>query len=309
MHQRVAVVFCCVVFACAPTPAVPTTIDVAHATTDEDAGTTVGTATSVDAGRGRCAFSDVGPLPEVLNELSGLAVGRLHTDVIYAHNDSGDSARFFALSKTDAHLLAEFKVGNASAVDWEDIAVGPCATFQASACVYLADIGDNNAKRDQVVIYELIEPELNAKNLSATAHTFAYPDGAQNAETLLVHPQNGEVYVVSKSFGGSSKVYNIKLKGQGSTAALAGSVLLPGGPLALVTGGDIASDAKHVALRTYGALYEYAWPLVAGATPAELQGPTESQGEAVAYSPDGATLYTASEGKKQALHATRCIRP
>ena len=36
----------------------------------------------------------------VLRELSGLAAGIRSPDVVYAQNDSGDSARFFALGPT-----------------------------------------------------------------------------------------------------------------------------------------------------------------------------------------------------------------
>lgn len=264
---------------------------------------------SVDASVLACGARDIGLLPKALDELSGLALSRRHADVLYAHNDSGDTARFFALSSVDARLLATFSLSNVLADDWEDIAVGPCATEKGSSCVYLADIGDNNLKRENVVIYELPEPTLSSdKRLSATAHTFRYPDGPQNAETLLVHPQTGQAYVVGKAFGGASKMYRVTLRGANSMASREGSVSLPGGLLALATGGSFHPDGKRFALRTYGDLFEYAWPL-SGVAPKELVVPSETQGEAVSYSADGLTWYTASEGKDQVLHATSCIRP
>src|SRR5689334_14681170 len=76
--------------------------------------------------------SVVGNVPSALVELSGLAPSHRHPGVLYMHNDSGDTARFFAMSEA-AVGLGEFRVQAASAVDWEDIAVGPCP---AGSCVF-----------------------------------------------------------------------------------------------------------------------------------------------------------------------------
>jgi hypothetical protein len=46
-----------------------------------------------------------------LDELSGLAASVRHADVLYGLNDSGDSSRIFALSRTGANL-ATFDLEN-----------------------------------------------------------------------------------------------------------------------------------------------------------------------------------------------------
>lgn len=96
---------------------------------------------------------------ERLAESSGLAAGWKNPDVLWTHNDSGDSARLFALSTapsadSDASpILTELTLEGAENVDWEDMAIGPCAADSDTACIYVADFGDNLKQRDEVVIY------------------------------------------------------------------------------------------------------------------------------------------------------------
>ncbi|HLQ22792.1 MAG TPA: hypothetical protein VK132_06290, partial [Gemmatimonadales bacterium] len=50
------------------------------------------------------------------------------------------------------------RIRGARAVDWEDIALGPCLT-QPGACLFIADTGDNEMARKSVVIYAVAEPD------------------------------------------------------------------------------------------------------------------------------------------------------
>ena len=72
-----------------------------------------------------------GELPSILPEASGLAASARYPGVLYTHNDSGDSARFFMMDET-AKVIAEMRLPGATAVDWEDIALGPCPRARAS---------------------------------------------------------------------------------------------------------------------------------------------------------------------------------
>src|SRR5262249_35783673 len=60
-----------------------------------------------------------------IHEASGIVASALHEDTYYVHNDSGDRARFFAVSGSGADL-GTYNVSGAGAVDWEDVARGPC---------------------------------------------------------------------------------------------------------------------------------------------------------------------------------------
>ena len=64
--------------------------------------------------------------------------------------------------------------------------MGPCS---GGSCLYIGDIGDNDAKRKRVTIYRVPEPEPTAQQprpLDAVYH-LTYPDGAHDAESLLDH--------------------------------------------------------------------------------------------------------------------------
>ena len=78
--------------------------------------------------------------------------------------------------------------------DWEAVAVGPCP---GGSCVYIADIGDNEARRKRITVHRVAEPV--SENTVAVADSFhaTYPDGAHDAETLLVTP-DGQLFIVTK---------------------------------------------------------------------------------------------------------------
>jgi hypothetical protein len=248
--------------------------------------------------------STAGPIPAQLPELSGLAASRRHPGILYAHNDSGDTARFFAINER-AELQAEMDLPGAVATDWEDIAVGPCPS---GSCVYAGDIGDNNARRTEYIIYRIAEPETlpsdgSAINTPAERFPFVYPDGPHNAETLLVHPSTGRIFVVTKVAGAAGTVYELPLPltpDVTATLVLVTAVSLP--PSAgLITGGSFHPCDDRLLLRTYGSLYEFSRPANAAfeavftADPAAVPAALETQGEAVTYSFDGNSYFTSSE--------------
>jgi hypothetical protein len=249
-----------------------------------------------------------------LVELSGLAASRVHPGVYYAHADSGDSARFFAFD-LDGTPRGEFHLApDPGAIDWEDVAVGPC---EAGWCLYLGDIGDNPESRDGYVVYVVPEPQaLDAPtpaDVAWTALPFRYPGGAHNSETLLVHPLTGDVYTVLKDASGWD-VFRLPVPhtpGVQAEMVPVGTVPSPGF-LAVATGGDIHPCGDRVLLRSYGQLVELRLPpgqafdqVFAVEGQAVPVGP-ESQGEAAAYDADGLGYVTASEGAGAALHHVTC---
>src|SRR5690606_21021400 len=140
----------------------------------------------------------VGPLVEA----SGLAVSRDQPGVLWAHNDSGDTARVFAFGE-DGSKLGIFTLDGAEAVDWEDMALGPDVDdagepVDDADALYLADFGDNAAGRDTVSVYRVPEPEVAAGQApvretvgDVERFTFTYPDGPRDAEALFVDRADG----------------------------------------------------------------------------------------------------------------------
>lgn len=236
-------------------------------------------------------------------EASGLVVSRLNPGVLWTHNDSGDTARIFAI-RTDGSLVATVNVNGATAVDWEDISIG-------EGTLYVGDIGDNDAKRASVTVYRVKEPDLASPvtQVDAQPLSLTYDDGhAHNAETLMFDPMTGDLVVVTKEFSGASEIFVAKapLGQQGSLVKYGvmsvGSNAMPGSPL--VTGGSVSADGTFVVLRTYSGVF--GWPRKAGESipdvlqrdPCVLPFPDERQGEAIALRPDASGYFTISEGKK-----------
>ncbi|WP_434040832.1 MULTISPECIES: hypothetical protein [Sorangium] len=269
----------------------------------------------------RCgAVARVGDLPKGdLDECSGLVAGGAHPDALYLHNDSGDGPRFFAIG-LDGALRAEIEVAGAAAVDWEDAARGPCSAGGGS-CLFFGDIGDNDRERDRYAFYEVKEPDAlegAPRSLTAEVIPFAYPDGSDNSETLLVHPITGAITVVTKvKKKGTSGVYELPARpAAGATATLvrAGSVEAPTGN-ARFTGGDVHPDGTGVLLRTSTHVFFY--PMTPDQTvaqalagmPCDMPVADEEQGEAIAWLPGGWDYVTIGEGGEAPIHRVSCEAP
>jgi hypothetical protein len=233
------------------------------------------------------------------DELSGLTVGHVQPDLLWSHNDSGDTARIFALRR-DGTVLGRPNVTGAAAVDWEDIASGPAPG--GGHLIYAGDIGDNTASRASVDVYRFPEPQPDATQTAPAGRLrLHYPDGAHDAEALLVDPLRGTLVIVTKAIG-AGRAYSTSA----GFAAGAETTLHAGPriPLTLVTAGDVSGDGRLIALRTYFQMYLWARhgrePLLrtlARAPTCVVRAPlSEGQGEALALTPAGTTAYTTAEG-------------
>ncbi|MCW2635343.1 MAG: uncharacterized protein JWQ99_1710 [Blastococcus sp.] len=239
----------------------------------------------------RCQITD----PR-LTELSGLVdVG----DRVLAINDGGDTVAVYALDGTcqvvDVHTVP------VDPYDPEDMAVG------ADGTVWLADTGDNTGSRPTVALHAL-RPDGSTGLFRLT-----YPDGPHDTEAMLLAP-DGTPYLVTKEVLGASGVYRPS-SGlvDGGTIALAKVAAVnfaltgtAGGPVGragqlMVTGGAVARDGRHLALRTY--TDAYVWPLAGSDVPSALASratriplPPSPQGEAISFTADNKQLEVASEG-------------
>jgi hypothetical protein len=250
-----------------------------------------------------------------LPEVSGVAASRANPGVLWVHNDSGDTARVFALDQA-GEVLRTLNISGASASDWEDIAIGPGPDKKASY-LYAGDIGDNAVARSSIAVYRILEPTVDplagplgtSTLLGAERLTFTYPDGPHNAETLLVDT-DGSIYIVTKDFSGISGIFRAPpgLAGGSTTVLTAeGTADMAG----LAVGGDIAPAGDAILMRTYGDVYMYARPagstIAATLAGARCQGAlaNEPQGEAIAFAADGNGYLTMSEGTNQPINTYR----
>ncbi|MES2458350.1 MAG: hypothetical protein V4594_22520 [Bacteroidota bacterium] len=263
------------------------------------------------------AFGQVRPRlkSEMLNEVSGLVcAGR---DLFFVHNDSGDSSRFFAIN-AKGELLATLNFQGDPAIqpfgvaDCEDIAMGPGPVARKNY-LYLGDIGDNSASRAYISVYRFLEPVLprGKFNINAEVLHLRYPNGAQDAEAMMVDPVNKELIIVSKRQD-TVGIYTTSLAfkaGDTLTLQKRGSLFLKGvAPGKFVVAGDISRDGKQVLLKTYEKVYywlrEGKEPIARTLQkkPIELPYTKEVQGEAIGFSPDGNGYSCIGEGKNAAIY-------
>ncbi|MBL8974856.1 MAG: PKD domain-containing protein [Myxococcales bacterium] len=246
-----------------------------------------------------------------LSEASGLAPSRRAPGVVWTHNDSGEPVLF-------THTLAGAPLGvytlqGAELRDWEDMALGP-GPKSGQDYLYVGDIGDNNEEYAAVTVYRVPEPPVDvaATGVKASlggveALVFTYPGGAaHNAETLLVDPVLGDLYIVGKAADGHSPVFRAAAPLQ--SGALAEVTALDFGPGGLTTGGSVSAAGDWVVVRTYfGARMWHRpsgaplWQAFAGkfCTPPLAM---EMQGEAIGFAGAGIDYFTTSEGVSPPLY-------
>lgn len=236
-----------------------------------------------------------------VNESSGLAPSREFPGEYFTHNDSGDSARFFRFNNK-GEVTAEFSLKGVRAVDIEDM---ESARVRGVNYVYLADVGDNNARRDDVRVYRFEEPKGAGGEITKfDTFTLRYPGGPRNSETLMVDPKTGDLWTVEKR-NGQGGIYRVRHpRRSGSfTWEFMGRIEFPDGPtpMRLVTGGSASPEGTHLVLRTYAYAYEFPIPgndfrswLTSRSSRIDVA--NEVQGEAITYSLDGRSLLTTTEG-------------
>lgn len=239
-----------------------------------------------------------------LPEASGLAVSRTVPGRLWTHNDSGAPVLFAFDAKGKPQ--GRVTLTGATVEDWEALAIGPCA---AGSCLYVGDIGDNDAKRRHVTIYRLAEPaRLDGPVPVTDVFTATYPDGAHDAESLLV-AADGTLMIVTKGETGAVGLYRFPRELRTGTMMRLERVGNPisekAGTAGRITDAAISADGKWVVLRTRIAVTFYSAPeFLRGefreSGRIDLAPLGEPQGEAVAFGPGG-NLYVAGEGggKKQ----------
>lgn len=224
-----------------------------------------------------------------ITESSGLAVSRRHPGVLWTINDSGDEPRLYAVGE-DGTVRAVLTLGGVAASDFEALAGGPAHSLWA------ADIGDNDAERSAVAVHAVTEPEtLRSAVVVPQSYELRYPDGAHDAEALLVHPRTGRLSIVTKGLlGGAFYLAPPQLRADGVNRLVRG----PDAP-AVVTDGAWSPGGSRLALRGYGSARVLAAP---GQPARTVDLPLQPQGESLAWSLDGRALLVGSEGEDSRVY-------
>lgn len=258
---------------------------------------------------------------KALSEASGMALSRRDPSLLWLHNDSGSKARVYAIDFVGRHR-GRLKVDDADNRDWEDM-----ASFVLDDVPYLllADIGDNDARHDHLVLYVVEEPDLEEDDEPdhepAWTVRFRYPDGPRDAEAVAVDVRNQQALILTKR-DIPPVLYAVPLRTDGDLVIEAKRL----GPVASLppptrqdvefapqtknwhwqpTAMDVAPDGSAAIVMTYAAVYYYPFngdwfdSLNQLAFGFGLRGVRDA--EAAAFGPQDSTIFVTIERKHAPL--------
>lgn len=273
-----------------------------------------------------------------LRENSGAAMSRSQPGVFFTINDSGHEPELFALDTTGLDR-GVWSLTGAENLDWEAVAVGPCgqpaggAASPPASCVYIGDVGDNNATYRSRDIYRVPEPAAASRQFSGAVTpdrlVFRFQDGPRDVEAMYVGP-TGTIYLITKRpLRGpdrqlrQARVYSIPLSAWANrehpaTAVFSDSIpVVPGArPGGLITDAALSPDARFVAVRTYSQVYTFAADPASGRIRADVAPAVcnvvplgERQGEGITWYGSSGKLLLTSEGRSSPLYVVACPLP
>lgn len=230
-----------------------------------------------------------------ITESSGLAFSRLTADLLYTQNDETTKPHIFAVQPSTGNTVGTCSVKGATLGDPEAIAV------DANGVLWLGDLGDNDSNRSHVSVYRRSEPGVGDQgDLDFTRYDLAYPGGARNAETLLIHPVTNERYIISKaSPGGLYKLPESLVVGSTNTLTDL-AIAMPN----LVSDGTFTIDGRFVLLRRkdQNTSVFVLDPASSWAVIDTIGVPSQIKPEGITMAADGLSFWISSEGKNAPLY-------
>ncbi len=228
-----------------------------------------------------------------INESSALVESPGRSGVFWTLNDSGGRNEIYAV---DLHgrSLATYTVTGATSVDWESMAVDDKGNL------YVGDIGNNSNNRRNLVVYRFPEPDLSrtlgplgSSSPSGVSDAPDHPDAVGPevtstivratalAEPIRFHYPDQNAFPDPKElnfdaealFWADGALYILtKHRSDARTTLYRFSSLQPGNDIELVrvstfdtrnsmvTGADVTSDGRYLAMLTYFGLYIFERP-------------------------------------------------
>lgn len=243
-----------------------------------------------------------GSVSKKLAEASGLVASVANPGYYWSHNDGENPAEVFLIDHK-AKIVMTCKLANVANRDWEDIAVGPGFQYGKSY-LYVGDIGDNLSQYPYKMIYTFVEPVLSEGDQVISKFdtiVFRLSDGVRDTEAMMIDPMTNDVFIISKRED-SVRLYkmNAPAKGGDTLEAEFKTKL----PFTKIVAASISTDGTEVLMKNYDHLYYWkrsdaeSIPELLLRQPIELNYLHEAQGEALAWTRDGAGFYTLSETVK-----------
>ena len=275
-----------------------------------------------------------------LVENSAATLSNTQPGVIFTINDSGNDPLLFAFDTTGADR-GVWRVTGATNTDWEAASVGPCSVSPAdsaslgaspSECVFIGEVGDNQAQRPTRIVYKVAEPAAQQQGfvgeVRAQALTYRYPDRPHDVEAMYVAP-NGDTYVITKRRlvdaqrrARPSLVFRVPAQAWSQNAVAVAELvdslpIVPGSaPMRQITDAALSPDARHLAVRTYAQVYVFATDSatgrIRGAIPpavCNIIALDRWPGEGIAWFGRTGKLVLTSEGRASPMNVVDCPMP
>jgi hypothetical protein len=188
---------------------------------------------------------------DAITESSGLVASRRNPGVLWTHNDSGHAPILFAVTRT-GQSVAQFPISGVEVADWEDI------DLDNAGNLYIADIGNNDRNRQEIVVYRVREPHTRRTNTTVTVTKtwrLRYPEAPFDAESFFVSGSYG--YIISKDLASNgAPLYRFPLLVRPPESI----VLEPYGVLPVErapTGADLSGNRRRLTIITSGGAYVF----------------------------------------------------
>ena len=251
--------------------------------------------------------------------------------IIFGLNDSGHRPWLFAFDSTGTDR-GRWELLGASDRDWEAAALGPCLPADSlPSCIYVGDVGDNDANRKSVTIYRIGEPTAPGSFSEDAAPLMVlgrmdvrYVDQPHDVEAMYVTPAGTMFLITKRRFLDERRrprpalIFQIPSTAWDSsgmvTATLADSLpIVPGETQGRqVNDAALSADGRRLAVRTYAEVFLFDVDSITGlpakkpvhfCTISQLR---EELGEGVGWWWDHRRLLLTSERRESPLHVVDC---
>ena len=262
-----------------------------------------------------------------ISEMSGIVKSPGRDNVFWVHNDSGDSARIFAITAEGKNIIPTyskfsyygevpeegkqqwegFPVLDATNVDWEDIAVD-------ENYLYLSDMGNNGNRRRDLAMYLVSEIDPTASTRTAVIQKLpivypdqdAFPPEKRHFDSESLFTADGKLYLITKhrasvleAAEAGAKLYRLDTQYTDRDNVL--TLIDANTEIMSATGADVSPDGQTLAVLSYSTLWLFTRPasgdqwLSAPSERFELDRGAIKQAEAITWV-DNETFLITNEG-------------
>ncbi len=251
----------------------------------------------------------------LLTECSGLVHSLRYNGVFWAHGDGGSGASIVpvtASGKLARGWTGAVRVEGCKNNDWEDIAL------DEKGNLIIADVGNNNGRRKQLMLHFVSEPKPGAVSVRPTrtlrVHYEDQKGDSPDYDCEAVFSAGGRIYFLTKHRSDKrTRLY--RLTGESTTRSnplrLVGSFDVGG----MVTAADASPDGKLVAVLTYTTLWVFSYNRASGSIFTKSESVRRTpifawQAEAVAWEGKDALVIANENGQlfRVALSSLQAVR-